>query len=240
MLALTSGLAAACFVKAFGIIFLGLPRSHYASAAKEVSFSMNSGMFFLSILALVFGIAAGFIIQLIAKVAAWVMSVDISSMKFSLNNFVLTPQMGKGVYLSVPVIAFVLAILAIVVFITYRLFRKKATVIYKTWDCGYYKLDSRNEYTRTAFSKPFRIAFSFFLKPYHKTQKVRESFYHVKSFAYETHTTFVFKQYIYDPLIALVMKSAKYMRKIQPGSIHLYLGYIFLILLLLIIFMHKF
>jgi len=109
--------------------------------------------------------------------------------------------------------------------------------VYKTWDCGYYKLDARNEYTATAFSKPFRIAFSFFLLPYRKTQKIRESFYHVKSITYETYTTKVFKKYVYEPLLALVFKTAKSMRRLQPGSIHLYLGYIFVTLLLLIIFM---
>ncbi len=113
-------------------------------------------------------------------------------------------------------------------------------MIANTWDCGYYKIGARNQYSGTAFSKPFRIAFSFFLLPYRKTQKIRESFYHVKSFAYETHTTFVFKKYVYLPLIALVLKGAKSMRRIQPGSIHLYLGYIFSALLLLLIFMNKF
>ena len=240
MLALTSGLAAACFVKAFGVVFLGLPRSHYAESAKEVPLFMNLGMFFLSFLVIVFGIAAGFIIKLLAKVAAAVMKIDISSMNFSLNNFTISPQIGKSIYLSTPMIALVLVITGLVGFAVYKLFGKVKSKIYKTWDCGYYKLGPRNEYTGTAFSKPFRIAFSFFLLPYRKTQKVRESFYYVKSFAYETHTTLVFKKYIYEPLIALLIRSAKFMRKIQPGSIHLYLAYIFFTLLLLIMFMHKF
>ena len=60
ILALTSGLAAACFVKAFGITFLALPRSGYAEKAREISFSMKLGMSFLSALAIVFGLAAGF------------------------------------------------------------------------------------------------------------------------------------------------------------------------------------
>ncbi|MCX5669058.1 MAG: proton-conducting transporter membrane subunit [Candidatus Omnitrophica bacterium] len=247
MLALTSGLAAACFVKAFGVVFLGLPRSNYAQSAKEVPLSMNFGMFFLSILVIVFGIAAGLVIKLLAKVAAVAMNVDISTMRFSLYNPTLTAQvglpakeLGKSIYLSTPMIALVLIVMGLAGFVVYRLFAKGKPVSYQTWDCGYYKLDSRNEYTGTAFSKPFRIAFSFFLQPYRKTQKVRESFYQVKSFAYETHTTLVFKKYIYVPLIALVLKSAKFMRRMQPGSIHLYLAYIFSTLLLLIIFMHKF
>src|SRR5262249_33960847 len=44
MLAMTSALAAACFVKAFGISFLAQPRSEHAAQAKEVSKPMLWGM----------------------------------------------------------------------------------------------------------------------------------------------------------------------------------------------------
>ncbi|MCX5694769.1 MAG: proton-conducting transporter membrane subunit [Candidatus Omnitrophica bacterium] len=240
LFALTSGLAAACFVKAFGMVFLGLPRSHYAENAKEVPLSMKSGMFFLSLLVVVFGLAAAGIIKLLVKVSAVAMNIDIGSMSFSLNNFTLPAQAGQSIYLSVPMLASVLLVTGLLGFVAYLLFNKGKLVIYNTWDCGYYKLGPRNEYTGTAFSKPFRIAFSFFLLPYRKTQKVRESFYHIKSFAYETRTTFVFKKYVYGPLVVFILRSAKFMRRIQPGSIHLYLAYIFSTLLLLIIFMYKF
>jgi hydrogenase-4 component B len=240
MLALTSGLAAACFVKVFGITFLAKPRSHYTESAKEVSLSMRIGMLILAVLIVFFGLAAPLIIKLLSKVSGSALGIDISSMSFSLNNFILTPQIAKNVYLSTPALAFWLILLSVAGFAIYRIFGRGKSVIYKTWDCGYYKLDSRNEYTATAFSKPFRIAFSFFLLPYRKTQKIRESFYHVKSFTYETHTTKVFKKYIYDPVLAVVLKTAKFMRRIQPGSIHLYLGYIFITILLLVIFMGQF
>ncbi|MDD5505605.1 MAG: proton-conducting transporter membrane subunit [Candidatus Omnitrophica bacterium] len=240
MLALTSGLAAACFVKAFGITFLALPRSNYAKDAKEVPLSMKAGMIFLSFLTIIFGLGAVKIIKILAHVASSATGIDTSGMSFSFNNFTLSPQVGKNIYLSTPLLALLLVVLGAASFIAYRLFSKGKTTIYKIWDCGYYKIGARNEYTATAFSKPFRIAFSFFLLPYRKTQKIRESFYHVKSFAYETHTTSVFKKYIYKPLLDLVFKTARSMRKIQPGSIHLYLGYIFITLLLLVIFMHQF
>ncbi|TAM37731.1 hypothetical protein EPN54_05020 [bacterium] len=240
MLALTGGLAAACFVKAFGITFLALPRSRHAEEAKEVSFSMKAGMFFLAVLTIIFGLAAVPIMGLLAKVAGASTGIDIGNMRFSLNNLIINPQVGKNIYLSTPLLALALVASAAAGFSVYLLFARLKPVSYKTWDCGYYKLEARNEYTATAFSKPFRIAFSFFLMPYRKTQKIRDSFYHVKSFAYETHTISVFKKYIYAPLVALVFKSASFMRRIQPGSIHLYLAYIFAALLFLIIFMQKF
>lgn len=237
ILALTGGLAAACFVKAFGLIFLALPRSNYAKDVREVPLSMKAGMFFLSLLTIVFGLAAVRIMKILARVASSATGFDISNMSFSFNNFTLSPQANKNIYLSTPLLALGLIVMGGAGFAIYRLFNRAKVRIYKTWDCGYYKLNSRNEYTATAFSKPFRIAFSFFLLPYRRTQKIRESFYYVKSFAYETYTTFVFKKYIYEPLLALVFRTAKSMRRIQMGSIHLYLGYIFVTLLLLIIFM---
>jgi hydrogenase-4 component B len=240
MLALSGGLAAACFVKVFGITFLAAPRSHYAQNAKEVAFSMRMGMFFLAILVVIFGLAAGPIVELLAKVSGSALGINISRMSFSLNNFTLSPQATKRVYLSSPTLALGLSIFGVLGLIMYKLLGGARSVIYKTWDCGYYKLSARNEYTATAFSKPFRIAFSFFLLPYRKTQKIRESFYQVKSFSYETHTTQVFKKYIYAPVLAMVFKVAKSIRRMQPGSIHLYLGYIFITLLLLIIFRGRF
>lgn len=240
MLALTSGLAAACFVKAFGVTFLAVPRSHYANNAKEVALSMRIGMFILSFLAVIFGLGAGTVVRLLARVSESATGININSMTFSLSNFTLNPQLLKDVYLTPSLLALMLIILGVAGFVVYKSIRGQKAVICKTWDCGYYKLDSRNEYTATAFSKPFRVAFSFFLLPYRKTQKIRESFYHIKSFAYETHTTPIFKKYIYEPAVAYIFKVAKFMRKMQPGSIHLYLGYIFITVLLLIIFMGKF
>ncbi len=240
LLALTGGLAAACFVKAFGITFLAQPRSHYAQNAKEVALSMRVGMSILALLTVIFGLAAALIIKLLAKISGSALGVDISNMRFSLNNFTLSPKIAKGICLSTPALALWLVIFGIAGFAIYRIFSRGKPVIYKTWDCGYYKLDARNEYTATAFSKPFRIAFSFFLLPYRKTEKIRDSLYHIKSFTYETHTTKIFKEYIYAPVLALVFRTAKSMRRFQPGSIHLYLFYIFATVLLLIIFMRWF
>ncbi|MFA6349410.1 MAG: proton-conducting transporter membrane subunit [Candidatus Omnitrophota bacterium] len=240
MLALAAGLAAACFVKAFGITFLALPRSRSAAEAKEAPLSMRIGMFFLAITAVVFGLFAAPIMRLLAKVAGSAMNMDVSAMKFSLNNFTLCPQAGNNIYLGIPLLAVVIIALSVLSFIGYMIFNRRKPLLNKVWDCGYYKVDARNEYTATAFSKPFRIAFGFFLMPYRKSQKIRESFYHVKTFAYETHTTMVFRKYIYDPGLALIFKAAKNMRRLQPGSIHLYLAYIFITVLLLVVFMSKF
>jgi len=240
VLALTGGLAAACFVKAFGITFLGLPRSKKAESSREAPLTMRLGMFFLALLTVVFGLAASIVIKFLVIVSGCATGIGVEKINFTLNNFVLAPQ-GSTVYLSSPLVALVLVTIIgfIAAGVYFGLGRNKVAVN-KTWDCGYYNLDSRTEYTATAFSKPFRVAFSFFLLPYRKTKKIRESSYHIKSFRYEVFTTSVFKSYIYEPVIKLIYITAKNLRRFQPGSIHLYLAYIFVTILLLLIFVNRF
>ncbi len=237
MLALTGGLAASCFVKAFGITFLAMPRSARAREAKEVSLSMKSAMVFLALLTVILGIFAPVIMRALVTVSGCATGIETAEMRFTLNNFTLAPQAGSR--LSVPLIALALVFIIGAVWALARTGRKRACGG-KTWGCGYYDLDSRTQYSATAFSKPFRIAFSFFLMPYSKTEKIRESFYHIKSFKYEVFTTPVFRRYIYEPALNLIIRTARAMRRLQPGSIHVYIAYIFITILALVIFSGSF
>src|SRR5437870_1471572 len=58
VLALTSGLAAACFVKAFGISFLALPRADAAAGAQEAHGSIRAVMSMLALGCVVLGLGA--------------------------------------------------------------------------------------------------------------------------------------------------------------------------------------
>ncbi len=227
VLALTGGLAAACFVKAFGITFLARPRSAKAEAAAECGPSMNVGMGILAVITVALGLGATFMINILTRISGAATGIDTSAMRFTLSSLVLNP--GQGIRLSTPVIALLLLVIMAVFYAAVNLVYGRARVTAgDTWDCGYYKLTPRNEYTATGFSKPFRLAFSFFLFPYRSLQKVKESNYHVKSFFYQTHTTKIFREYLYKTVLGGVFNTARYMRGIQTGSIHLYLGYIFL------------
>lgn len=237
VLALTGGLAAACFVKAFGMVFLAMPRSKNIEDAKEVSLSMKISMLFLVFLTIALGLGAGLVFRLLTVVSACATGLDVSAMNFGLNNFMIMPGAVASAHLSMPLIALISGLVIIGIYLGLG---KNKVRKYNTWDCGYYKLEPRNEYTATGFSKPFRIAFNFFLMPYRKIEKLRGSFYHIKSFRYETFTTPVFKKYIYYPLIGMILTAAKFMRRLQPGSIHVYISYIFVTIIVLIIFMNKF
>jgi len=237
ILALTGGLAAACFVKAFGMVFLAMPRAKSSEGAHEASLSMKTGMLFLVFFTIVLGLGAGIVFRLLEIVAKSAAGMNINAVKFSLNGFMFLPGQVNSISLSTPLVALILGAVIIGIYLGFdgNKIRK-----YNTWDCGYYKLEPRNEYTATGFSKPFRVAFNFFLMPYSKTEKLRKSFYYIKSFKYETFTTPVFKKYMYYPLIGMIFTTAKFMRRLQSGSIHMYISYIFITILMLIIFMNRF
>lgn len=240
VLALTGGLAAACFVKAFGITFLAQPRSKHAENAKESPFSMLTPMAFFALLTLGLSIGAPFVIRIISKIASSAVGVgptEVLAIPASLSKFTVVPVSASngGINPALMLILLIGAAGAAAAFV-YIFARKRKLSTGPTWDCGYYALDSRNEYTSTVFSKPFRLAFSFFLRPYRKTEKIKESHYHIKSFRYEVYNTYVFKRYIYQQGLSLTMRAARYMRRLQAGSMHLYIAYIFLTILALMLF----
>jgi len=239
-LALTGGMTAACFVKAFGITFLAMPRSQRAKEARETALSMRWPMVFMAALTLGMGLAAVPMIRLLIPVAGEALGIDTAGIHFTAGSLMAIPS-TDGIRLSMPLIAALLAGIALIAWAVYGYGRSRRTIVTgRTWGCGYYALDARTEYTSTAFSKPFRIAFSFFLMPYRKTLKIHESHYHVTSVTYETMTTPIFRRYIYELILKITFLSAKRLRKLQPGSIHLYLGYIFMTVLILIMFMNRF
>ena len=70
LLALSAALAAACFVKAFGVTFLGRPRTRAAEAATETDRFSLAAMFLLAALCLLAGILPGLFIDALAPVSS--------------------------------------------------------------------------------------------------------------------------------------------------------------------------
>ena len=70
VLALTGALAAYCFLKFFGMVFLALPRSENAQHAKEVNIPMLAGMGFFALLSILLGILPAFVLPVLDRIAA--------------------------------------------------------------------------------------------------------------------------------------------------------------------------
>ena len=98
-------------------------------------------------------------------------------------------------------------------------------------------LTAANEYTATAFSKPLRMIFAALFRPSREIQAEFDvSPYYPKAIHFESEIQPTFETHIYDPLRKRHSGLAERMRGIQTGSIHAYLAYIFVTLILLLLF----
>jgi hydrogenase-4 component B len=93
------------------------------------------------------------------------------------------------------------------------------------------------EYTATGFSKPIRMIFKALFRPHRDVQREYDFSPHfAMKLRFESHVEEVFVQRIYRPLRILILRVSRRIRALQAGSIHAYLLYIFVTLLLLLLF----
>jgi hydrogenase-4 component B len=159
LLALSAALAAACFVKAFGVTFLGRARSSAAGAARETDQFSLATMFAFAALCLIAGILPGLFIDALAPVVQavvgdrmpaqigveWLSIVPIAESRSSYN--------GLLVFLFM-VISGSLAATAIHRLASDKLRRAPA------WDCGYPDASPAAQYTAASFAQPIRRVFA--------------------------------------------------------------------------------
>jgi hydrogenase-4 component B len=238
MLALTGALAAACFVKAFAITFLALPRSAESRDAHEVPRSMLVGMGWLATSCVALGLGATWFLPIFDAMNEQLLGLRAGRNLISAHGWVLSAGTPHGGMVSTSVIAIALLILLIpgvlMVSIAARRFAPRRG---PAWDCGLPGLAEDNEYTATAFSKALRMIFSVLYQPRREIQAVFDvSPYFPKAIHFESEVEPTFEKRLYVPLKDLLLRFATRMRAIQAGSIHAYLAYIFVTLVLLLLF----
>jgi hydrogenase-4 component B len=237
-LAFTGGLAAACFVKAFGVAFLARPRSHEAEKAKEVGLSLQIGMGLLALLTLVLGFMSGAISKVLSGVvkALDVFSEKVASVPSSQFDFTLINNGFSSVSAPVILLALILALTVVsglVVLVT----RGRKVSVGRTWDCGS-NLTPRMEITATAFSRSIITIFKGFLRPTLQTEvEYRDSNlrYFPKSGLVSMELKDIYSAYLIKPIQKFFYAIAEKVKKIQSGNINGYILYIFVALIALLL-----
>jgi hydrogenase-4 component B len=238
MLALTGALAAACFVKAFGITFLAQPRSEEAKNAHEVSSSMLTGMGLLTAACVFLGLFPTMFLRLLDPVTLRLTGERISGELTLASGLVLGNTQVQGGTVSTLGIALMGICLLPIPLVLWLFFsRETKTRIGPTWDCGLRGLKPAMEYTATGFSKPIRMIFKALFRPRREVQREYDySPYFAKTLRFESHIEEAFVTRIYRPLNRGILRLSRRMRALQAGSIQAYLIYIFITLLLLLLF----
>ena len=238
LLALTGALAAACFVKAFGISFLGQPRSQHAANAREVTASMLFGMAVLTLACILLGLFPTQFLRMLDPLTQQLTGQQISPLLNMAGGLVLGSLSEKGGTVStLGILLMFLCLLPIPLGLWLVLAPHSKTRRGPTWACGLLNLTPQMQYTATGFSKPIRMIFKALFRPRRDVQREYDfSPRFATKLRFESHVEEVFVQRIYRPLRSSILRLSRRVRALQAGSIHAYLLYIFVTLLLLLLF----
>jgi len=239
VLALTGALAAACFVKVYGIAFLGQGRAKHVRHVREARPGMVIAQGFLAGLCVLFGVLPTTAVVGLSRVTESLIGQTLPSA--TRNGWLwLTPVAPDVASYSAPLICLgvILALFAwaIVYFISRRDWHIKPELRKDAWDCGFGSLNARMQYSATAFTMPIRQIFQPVFQI--EEESVREAdpqlptqVIHIR---YGLHVNDLSWNAFYRPVAHWVHVVARRVGRLQTGHLRHYLAYSFFTLLILL------
>jgi formate hydrogenlyase subunit 3/multisubunit Na+/H+ antiporter MnhD subunit len=227
VLALTGALAAACFVKVYGVAFLGQARSRHVRRARGVPLSMRAGQGVLALLCLLLGIFPTSVIALLDVVPLQVLGQGLS--QATAHGWLwLTPISSETASYGAPLVAIILAlILAAGLWLFGRGIRRVRRC--DAWDCGFAPPTPAMQYTASAFAQPIRQLFGslFYIEEGIKPQPDGRQRYQLQV---------VDRAWglFYLPVARAVERAARQVVRLQSGNVRIYLGWSLATLLILL------
>ncbi len=235
MLALTGGLAAACFVKAFGVTFLGRPRTPEAARATEVPVPMLAGMTLLAAICVAFGVAPGYAIRLLdAPTAGLLHGPGASAVVTAHGPLVLstglTPLGTPATAMSMTFMATLIGLLVMGLVGVGWVLRLRAPAVTRrlapTWTCGM-EPTARFDYTATGFAKPLRLIFAPLYRPRREvTREMAGTPYVLRRLHYEGEVVDFAETHVYHGIQHGVSNVARIIRARSTGRIYGYIGFV--------------
>jgi formate hydrogenlyase subunit 3/multisubunit Na+/H+ antiporter MnhD subunit len=235
LIALSAGLAAAVFVKALGVGFFARPRSDRAAGAKESPLLMLAGMGLLAAacagLALLPGLLGDGLDRAVGAVglpgsgavSGGGLKVRLADISSSLSPLWIVAALTTALLLAVGLP---------------RLYgRRRRRKNARLWDCGGGAPSPRMAYTATSFAEPLQRVFDDVLAPEQDVNvtPVRESAYLVERVRYSRAVPDRIEHRLYEPVLAALAGAGRAARRLAGGSVHLYLGYGFVGLVVLML-----
>ena len=222
VLALVGGLAAACFVKVFGVVFLGEPRSAPSAQAHEVAAPMRVAMGLGAAACLAIGVLPAMALRFVAVPATLLAGVPATPAAFAVPSLnvmsLIAGLLGLGILLLARGRAWLL--------------RGRAVGRAVTWDCGYAQPTARMQYTAASFAGPVLDPFVALLHVRLDRQPVAGLF--PRSASEDVHLD--------DPgeaavqwMVQSTTAPLRHLRVLQRGPVQLYLLYVLVTLLLLLL-----
>jgi hydrogenase-4 component B len=223
-LALVGGLAVACFVKVYGIVFLGAPRCEEHAAGHEAGWQMLLPMTLLALTCLGIGLAPSLLSGALQRASLATLPEPLPFVVQPLSLLAPLPMVSL---LGVVLVAFV-AVLAF----WYR--RRLATAPLgsaPTWGCGYQRPGPTMQYSASSFAQLLTGLFAFVLRPHSHQPAIAGLF--PKRTRFHSHVPEAMLELVYVPALKRLHQRFSGVRKLQGGLLQQYVLYILLTLVVL-------
>jgi hydrogenase-4 component B len=158
MLALAAALSATCFVRAFGIAFLGRPRTPAAAEARETDVTSRAAMFVLLALCLFAGVLPGLLVDAIAPVAARLVGAGMPPQTTIAGWSIVPIAESRSSYNGLLIFLFITVSTLATIQVIHR-FASDSLRRAPIWDCGFPNADPATQYTAESFAQPVRRVF---------------------------------------------------------------------------------
>jgi len=224
--ALTTGLGVAAMVKAFGIGFLARPRSEAAASAREAPGSMLTGMTIAAAACVMLAVVP----VLMAPALRRVLDVLPAAKAVQFTDFgavIRLPGLSGSIAPGMIAATLLAAVLAVVTLTGWRARRRPDPAELPLWACGAGDLSARMQYTATSFAEPLQRVFDDVLRPDTDVEVTHhaESRYMADSVTYRSRIGDAIEERFYTPVLRAVAVAAQVTRRAHTGSVHLYLLY---------------
>jgi Formate hydrogenlyase subunit 3/Multisubunit Na+/H+ antiporter, MnhD subunit len=221
---LIGGLAIFCFTKAFGIVFLGEPRSEKALIAKEVGKDMIFPQYITIAFIVLIGLASAYFVKPVFNIVT-------QAFGLSGNSMVSESTVKNLTQISILSGIFILTIIVLLVYRHFHLKTKRIDVG-PTWGCGYSAGTAKQQYTATSYA----YNFNHLAKPILQTKKsmtdIREDEIFPGKRTFISHSDDIFKMHFIDKPIDWFSGLLKKIAVMQTGKIQHYILYAFVFMLL--------
>ncbi len=225
-LALVGGLAVACFVKVYGIVFLGAPRTEAHTARHESGWQMLLPMLLLGGLCIGIGLAPGLVAGPLGRVSLTVLPIPAGKAWLPLQELVPTTM------ITLAGVALLLLIALLALWYRRRLAGSPCSET-ATWGCGYQRPSPRMQYSASSFAGMVTSLFAFALKPQlHRPGKLPGMF--PGSARFSSHVPEAVLELLYIPALKRLYGRFSAVRRLQSGILQQYVLYSLITLIALL------
>jgi hydrogenase-4 component B len=233
LLALSAAFAGACFVKAFGLSFLGRPRTSAAETAQETDRCSVAAMVILAALCVVAGVLPGLFIDALAPVVKAIVG-DVMPKQVGVPWLSIVPiAESRSSYNGLIILAFLICSGSMTAAVIHRL-ASRATRRAAIWDCGFPLAIPQTQYSSSSFAQPIRRVFGTVIFRVHETVDMPKPS-EMRPGHFRTRVLDPAWRFAYGPLARLVGAIATSLNRLQFLTIRNYLSLVFVALIVLLL-----